>query len=76
MPTNPKPRLRVTRPCDWNAPPTSGSTENAKRFHNPLLRDAAGAQIYVSNEWTTEKINARYTWLFEYNAATVSIDPV
>ncbi len=53
-----------------------GSTENAKRFHNPLLRDAAGAQTYVSNEWTTDKINARYTWLFEYNAATVSIDPV
>jgi salicylate hydroxylase len=52
-----------------------GSTENAKRFHNPLLRDAAGAQSYVSNEWTPEKINARYTWLFEYNAATVAIDP-
>ena len=51
-----------------------GSTENAKRFHNPLLSDAQGAQSYVSSEWTTEKINARYTWLFEYNAATVSLD--
>lgn len=53
-----------------------GSTENAKRFHNPLLRDAAGAESYVSQEWTPEKINARYTWLFDYNAATVAIDPI
>lgn len=28
-----------------------GSAENAKRFHNPELADAAGAQAYIDREW-------------------------
>jgi salicylate hydroxylase len=50
-----------------------GSTENAKRFHNPKLKDLDGANEYVNSEWTVEKINARYTWLFEYDATSVDI---
>ena len=44
------------------------STEAAKRFHNPALADPAGAAAYVDREWTPEKIEARYGWLFEYDA--------
>ena len=44
------------------------STEAAKRFHNPALADPAGAAAYVDREWTPDKIEARYGWLFEYDA--------
>ena len=44
------------------------STEAARRFHNPALGDPAGAAAYVDREWTPEKIEARYGWLFEYDA--------
>ena len=44
------------------------STEAAKRFHNPALADPAGAAAYVDREWTPEKIEARYGWLFAYDA--------
>ena len=51
-----------------------GSTENAKRFHNPLLAEAAEAQKYVDREWSRDKVNARYDWLFRYDATAVSVD--
>jgi salicylate hydroxylase len=44
------------------------STEAAKRFHNPALADPVGAAAYVDREWTPEKIEARYGWLFAYDA--------
>jgi salicylate hydroxylase len=44
------------------------STEAARRFHNPALADRQGATDYVDREWTPEKIEARYHWLFEYDA--------
>jgi salicylate hydroxylase len=50
-----------------------GSSDNAKRFHNPALGDAAGAQAFVEREFAPEKIAQRYNWLYEYNALTVSI---
>ena len=54
-----------------------GSAENAKRFHNPALATAAGAQTYVDEEWSEEKVRARYNWLFEYDALTTPLpDPV
>lgn len=45
----------------------TGSAENAKRFHNPLLADDDYAERYISEEWSEEKIIARYSWIFEYN---------
>jgi salicylate hydroxylase len=51
----------------------SGSAENAKRFHNPDLAHAAGAEAYVTREWQEDKIKARYEWLFTYDATRVPL---
>lgn len=51
----------------------AGSAENAKRFHNQQMADAAQADAYVTREWQPDKIKQRYDWLFEYDAATVAI---
>ncbi len=50
-----------------------GSAQNAKRFHNPELADAAGAQRYVDNEWQPEIVKRRSQWLFEYRADEVPL---
>jgi salicylate hydroxylase len=50
-----------------------GSNDNAKRFHNPALAEAAGAAAYIDREWTPEKVRERYDWLYEYDALTVPV---
>lgn len=50
-----------------------GSTEAGKRFHNPILADAAAAVGYMEREWAPEKVRLRYDWLFEYDATAVPI---
>ena len=50
-----------------------GSAENAKRFHNPDLAHAAGAEAYVNREWQEDRVKQRYEWLFTYDAKSVSI---
>lgn len=50
-----------------------GSSANAKRFHNPALADAGGAADYVSREWTEERVNERYEWLFQYDVDAVPL---
>ena len=50
-----------------------GSSDNTKRFHNPALGDAAGAEAYINREFDPDKIAERYNWLYEYNALTVPI---
>jgi salicylate hydroxylase len=49
------------------------SAENAKRFHNPALANAEGANDYVSREWQPERVRERYDWLFEYDALEVPL---
>ena len=51
----------------------NGSAENAQRFHNPCLADAAGAGAYATLEWQPERITERHDWLFTYNATAVPI---
>jgi 2-polyprenyl-6-methoxyphenol hydroxylase-like FAD-dependent oxidoreductase len=50
-----------------------GSAENAKRFHDPRLANAAGAQEYVDREWSEERVRSRYEWLFTYDAAGAGV---
>jgi salicylate hydroxylase len=50
-----------------------GSAANTRRFHNPRLADDAGAGDYIASEWSEEKIEQRYDWLFTYNALNVDI---
>jgi len=51
----------------------AASIDNARRFHNPDLAHAAGAEAYVTREWQEDKVKARYEWLFTYDATTVPI---
>jgi salicylate hydroxylase len=51
----------------------AGSADNARRFHNPELANAEGAEAYVSREWQEERVKARYDWLFTYDAAGVAV---
>jgi len=52
-----------------------GSTETAKRFHNPVLSDHDKAVAYVAREWDPERVRTRYDWLFEYDARAVDVAP-
>jgi salicylate hydroxylase len=51
----------------------SGSADNAKRFHNPDMAHAAGAEAYVSREWQEDKVKQRYEWLFTHDATSVPV---
>ena len=51
----------------------AGSADNARRFHNPELANAAGAEAYVTREWQEDKVKQRYEWLFTYDAAGVPV---
>lgn len=63
-------RLRIGRTSDI----VNGSAENAKRFHNPVLRDATAAPLYIEKEWAPENVRMRYDWLFEYDANHVPLE--
>jgi salicylate hydroxylase len=51
----------------------TGSAVNGKRFHNPDLAHAEGAEAYVTREWQEDKVKARYGWLFTYDATAAAI---
>jgi salicylate hydroxylase len=51
----------------------AAALDNTKRFHNPEMANAAGAEAYVSREWQEDKVKARYDWLFTYDAVAAPI---
>jgi salicylate hydroxylase len=52
------------------------ANENARRFHNPLLRERDTAKQYVDREWHEDKVRQRYDWVFTYDPTTTSLgDP-
>jgi salicylate hydroxylase len=51
----------------------AGSAAARARFHDIRLADNAAAERYMSEEWTQERIEERYDWLFAYNALDVDI---
>jgi salicylate hydroxylase len=52
---------------------SSGSAENARRFHNPALADPEGAKEYLDREWSRAAITRRYEWLFTYDVLGAQI---
>ncbi|HJZ43342.1 MAG TPA: hypothetical protein VJ233_06450 [Hyphomicrobiaceae bacterium] len=50
-----------------------GSAAARKRFHDVRLADDAAAAHYIAAEWSRERIEERYDWLFRYNALEVDI---
>ncbi len=58
---------------DRTAKLVRGATEMAKRFHNPALREAAGAKAYVDAQWSEQTVKQRYDWIFEYDATRVAV---
>ncbi|WP_299452909.1 FAD-dependent monooxygenase [uncultured Pigmentiphaga sp.] len=53
-----------------------GSAENIWRFHNRALADPIEGPAFISREWATNRVQARYDWIFEYDAATAPLPAV
>ena len=50
-----------------------GASDNTQRFHNAALASPETAADFVSREWQSQVIDARYDWLFTYCADTIEI---
>jgi salicylate hydroxylase len=48
----------------------NGALDNTRRFHNPALAEADGAERYIEQEWREDRVKQRYDWIFEYDAIT------
>lgn len=59
--------------CERTSKLVRAANDNAKRFHNPVLRTSEGAERYVDAEWHEDKIKKRYDWVFDYDPVTARI---
>jgi salicylate hydroxylase len=50
-----------------------GSAAAKARFHDSRLGDDAAADAYIASQYTPERIEERYEWLFRYDATAVAI---
>lgn len=50
-----------------------GSNENTARFHSPRLTDPDEAARYIDEQWSSENVQQRYQWLFDYRADEVPV---
>jgi salicylate hydroxylase len=50
-----------------------GSAQNVGRFHNPLLADPVEGPRYIEREWASQRVQERYDWIFDYDAASVPL---
>ena len=50
-----------------------GSAAAKSRFHDQRLADDAAADSYISAQYTQQRIEDRYHWLFVYDATSVEI---
>jgi salicylate hydroxylase len=50
-----------------------GSAAARSRFQDQRLADDAAADQYIASEYTPERVQERYDWLFRYDATTVAI---
>ena len=51
----------------------SGSADNGRRFHNPLLADPLAAAACIAREWAPELVRQRYDWLFEHDVTRLAL---
>jgi salicylate hydroxylase len=49
------------------------ANENARRFHNPVLRERDTAKQYVDREWHEDRVRQRYDWVFTYDPVTTPL---
>lgn len=42
-------------------------------FHHPALAGPESAADYIEKQWSTEKSQARYGWIYEYDA---NLEPI
>lgn len=50
-----------------------GSSENIRRFHNPLLADPKTAAEYVAGTWGGNKVGNQLDWIFTYDPRTALV---
>lgn len=50
-----------------------GAAANAGRFHSPQFADPLAGARHIDQEWTAQKVSARYDWVFDYDAASVAL---
>jgi salicylate hydroxylase len=51
-----------------------GSAQNLGRFHNSVLADEIEGPRYVEREWASQRVQDRYDWIFDYDAASQPLD--